>query len=261
MTNLSHREDLMAIWVWVLIVSAAVVVIALLAMGAVRPRTAALRKRFGPEYDRTVAARGDRRAAEAELRERERRRAQFDIKPLPEHTRLRFADEWREVQERFVDQPAQAVAAAGALIAHVMEARGYPTSDFEAGADLISVDYPAVVEDYRFAHAVGQRTQTQQASTEDLREALLRYRSLFDELLRPKGTRPAAPGTGQAGISQAPAGTRAGTRGQPPGPAGDGTDTAASEPAEEAAAPAADRAGPETGDQAYEEQLIHRSGR
>jgi hypothetical protein len=146
-----------------------------------------LRDRFGPEYDRVVENRDDRRAAEADLRGREKLRAQFDIKPLPEATRVRFADEWRDVQENFVEQPAQAATDADVLITRVMEARGYPMNDFDAQAELISVDHPDTVENYRFAHAVRQRAQTQQVSTEDLREALLRYRSLFDELLRPEG--------------------------------------------------------------------------
>jgi hypothetical protein len=92
-----------------------------------------------------------------------------------------------ELQERFVDEPAQAAGAADTLITRVMEARGYQMKDFDTQADLVSVDHPDTVENYRFAHAVQQRAQTQQASTEDLREALLRYRSLFDELLRPEG--------------------------------------------------------------------------
>jgi hypothetical protein len=146
-----------------------------------------LRDRFGPEYDRTVENREDRRSAEAELLARQRQRAQFDVQPLPEATRLSFAEEWRELQERFVDQPAQAAGAADTLITRVMEARGYPMNDFDTQADLISVDHPDTVENYRFAHAVQQRAKTQQASTEDLRDALLRYRSLFDELLRPEG--------------------------------------------------------------------------
>jgi hypothetical protein len=177
----------MATWVWVVIAIAVVVVIALVAMGARRNRSAALRDRFGPEYDRAVENSDDRRAAEAGLRAREKERAQFDVKPLPEASRLRFAGEWREVQERFVDQPAQAATAADTLITRVMEAQGYPMKDFDAQAELVSVDHPDTVENYRFAHAVQQRAQTQQASTEDLREALLRYRSLFDELLRPEG--------------------------------------------------------------------------
>ena len=177
----------MATWVWVVIAIAVVVVVVLVAAGARNRRTAVLRDRFGPEYDRAIENSEDRRAAEADLRAREKQRAQFDVKPLPEATRLSFAGEWRDLQERFVDEPAQATGAADALITRVMEARGYPMKDFDAQVELVSVDHPGTVENYRFAHAVRQRAQTQQASTEDLREALLRYRSLFDDLLRPEG--------------------------------------------------------------------------
>jgi hypothetical protein len=177
----------MATWVWAVIVIAVLVVVALVAVGARRRRTAMLRGHFGPEYDRAVENSEDQRAAEANLRAREKQRAQFDLQPLPEATRLGFVSEWRDLQERFVDQPAQATGAADALITRVMEARGYPMKDFDAQAELVSVDHPDTVENYRFAHAVQQRAETQQASTEDLREALLRYRSLFDELLRPEG--------------------------------------------------------------------------
>jgi hypothetical protein len=177
----------MATWIWVVIAIVVVAVIALVAVGASKRRTAMLRDRFGPEYDRAVENRDDRRAAEADLRAREKQRAQFDVKPLPESTRLRFADEWRDVQEHFVDQPAQAATAADTLVTRVMEARGYPMKDFDAQAELVSVDHPDTVENYRIAHALRQRSETQQVSTEDLREALLRYRSLFDELLRPEG--------------------------------------------------------------------------
>jgi hypothetical protein len=171
----------MATWTWILIAIVVVAVIALMVVAARQRRTTALRQHFGPEYDRAVDAAEDRRAAEAELRERERQRALLDIKPLPEDTRARFADEWQEVQERFVDQPSEAVVTADALVYRVMEARGYPMGDFDTQADLVSVDHPEVVENYRFAHGVSG--QARRANTEDLREALLRYRSLFEELL------------------------------------------------------------------------------
>jgi len=177
----------MSTWIWVVIAIAVVVVIALATMAGKKRRTAVLRDRFGPEYDRAVENHGDQRAAEAELRARERERAQFEVKPLPEATRQQFAGEWRDVQELFVDQPEEAAVAADTLITHVMEERGYPMKDFDAQADLVSVDHPDTVENYRYAHSVRQRSQTQEASTEDLREALLRYRSLFDELLLPEG--------------------------------------------------------------------------
>ncbi|HEY3952725.1 MAG TPA: hypothetical protein VGM53_05070 [Streptosporangiaceae bacterium] len=233
----------MATWVWVVIAIVVVAVIALVAVGARNRRTAMLRDRFGPEYDRVIENSDDQRAAEADLRGRERRRAQFDVKPLPEAGRLRFANEWRELQERFVDQPAPAAAAADALVVRVMEARGYPVREFDAQAELVSVDYPDTVENYRFAHGVQQRSQTEQASTEELREALLRYRSLFGELLRPDATETAATGTGPAGSTE-----------RTPEPAGDDTGTAATESTEEAAVPMPDTGASETGDPAYRDQ-------
>jgi hypothetical protein len=179
--------------VWILILIAAVVVVALVAKAARQRRTMALRQRFGPEYDRTIQARQGRRPAEADLRAREKQRAQLDIRPLPEGMRVRFAEQWQDVQERFVDQPSDAVVAADGLVYSVMEARGYPVGDFDAQADLVSVDHPDVVENYRLAHGIRERSQERQASTGDLREALLRYRSLFSELLEADD--------GQAGVT------------------------------------------------------------
>jgi hypothetical protein len=177
----------MPAWVWILIVAAVVLVVALIATMATRQRrTSMLRQRFGAEYDRAIETRNDRRAAEADLRGRERHRAEFDVKPLPEPARARFASEWRNVQERFVDQPSNAVVAADSLVYRVMGARGYPMEDFDAQADLVSVDHPDVVENYRSAHGICTRAQKQQASTEDLRAALLHYRTLFDQLLEPE---------------------------------------------------------------------------
>jgi FtsZ-interacting cell division protein ZipA len=190
----------MATWIWVVIVIAVVAVVALVVAGSRKRRTAVLRDRFGPEYDRTVENSDGRRTAEAELRDRERRRAEFDIKPLPEAARQGYADEWLEVQERFVDEPAQATADADALVTRVMEARGYPMQNFDAQADLVSVDHPETVQDYRFAHDVRQRSENGQASTEDLREALLRYRALFGELLRAEGDDGADPADGPAAM-------------------------------------------------------------
>jgi hypothetical protein len=172
----------MATWAWILIAVVAVVVVALAVVATRRRRTAELRRRFGPEYDRAVEAKDDRRAGEAELLERERWRAQLDIRPLPEEARVRYAQEWQDVQEHFVDQPSDAVVGADRLIYTVMEARGYPVGDFDAQAELVSVDHPQVVENYRYAHGIRQHAP--QASTEDLREALVRFRSLFEELLQ-----------------------------------------------------------------------------
>ena len=212
-----------------------------------------LQDRFGPEYDRTVESRDGRRAAEADLRAREKQRAQFDVKQLPEATRLRFADEWRDVQERFVDQPTQATTAADTLITRVMEPRGYPMKDFDAQAELVSVDHPDTVENYRFAHAVRQRSQTQQVGTEDLREALLRYRSLFDELLRQEGNG-AADGT----IGQAqPAGASSRQR-VTAGPEVQELGTSATGQTDGSAAMGGDGAGPADADPDYHDQRIGR---
>jgi hypothetical protein len=174
----------MATWAWILIALAIVAVVALVVAMAMRQhRTTMLRRRFGPEYDRTMQQREDRRAAEADLLERQQQRDQLDIKPLAEPARTRFAAEWRELQERFVDQPSDTVMAADDLVRRVMAARGYPMDNFEAQANLISVDHPSIVENYRLAHSVCERTTSREASTEELRAAVLHYRSLFAELL------------------------------------------------------------------------------
>jgi transposase InsO family protein len=177
----------MTTWAWILIAIGIVIAIALVVMMAMQQRrTTMLRRRFGPEYERTMQEQDGRRAAEADLRDRQKQRDRLDIRPLAEPARARFVTEWREVQERFVDQPSNAVVAADGLVYRVMAARGYPMDDFEAQTKVVSVNHPAVVENYRAAHDVCQRAQSQQANTEDLRAALLHYRSLFDELLQPE---------------------------------------------------------------------------
>lgn len=240
-------------WVWVVIAIVVVVVVALVVVGARKRRTAMLRGHFGPEYDRAVENSEDQRAAEANLRAREKQRAQFDLQPLPEATRLGFASEWRDLQERFVDQPAQATGAADALITRVMEARGYPMKDFDAQAELVSVDHPDTVENYRFAHAVQQRAEMHQASTEDLREALLRYRSLFDELLRPEGNGAAGVTADQARPASYDNGQRvtAGSDAQVPAARSAGQ-------ADGLGARESDSAGPAVSDTEYDNQQIGR---
>ena len=207
----------MAGWGWTLIAIgiAAVVAVSVLAL-LVRRKTTRLRHAFGSEYDRTVQAKDGRRPAEAELRQRERQRAQYSIKTLPEATRTRFAAEWRGVQQRFVDHPSNAVVAADDLVTRVMAACGYPVESFSARVDAVSVDHPDIVDDYRQAHRVYHRAQSQQAGTEDLRGALLFYRSIFDQLLQPSresaitgaGSRRPADDSAQATAPVPPAGTR-----------------------------------------------------
>jgi hypothetical protein len=173
-------------WVWVLLIVVLVVVAVVVVAAMRRRRTEGLRDRFGPEYDRAVEASDDRRNAEQNLLDRARRRDRLDIRPLPEAARARYAEQWRGIQERFIDDPAGSVGAAHTLLDQVMGERGYPTKDFEEQADLVSVDHPRVVENYRAAYGVYTRQRDGQATTEDLREALVRYRSLFEELLHPE---------------------------------------------------------------------------
>jgi len=208
----------MATWLWIVIIVVVVAIVVVAVVAARRRRTTALRQRFGAEYDRALEAREGQRAAEADLRGREREHARLDIKPLSEDSRARYSGEWRATQQSFVDQPDEATAAAYDLVNRVMAERGYPMRDFDARADLVSVDHPDVVENYRVAHGIHERAQHQQASTEDLREAMIRYRSLFEELLGTDGQAAVPADTGPAGARRgdvAPAGTG------PAQPAGD----------------------------------------
>jgi hypothetical protein len=167
-----------------IVVIIAVVVIALLAVVvARRRRSEGLQTRFGPEYPRTVARADDRRAAEAQLAEREKRHRQLDIVELEPDARARYLEAWRAAQGRFVDDPATATREADTLVTKVLRERGYPVEDFEQQADDISVDHPDVAENYRAAHALALANDKGLASTENLRQAFVHYRSLFAELL------------------------------------------------------------------------------
>jgi hypothetical protein len=141
-----------------------------------------LSSRFGPEYDHTVAELGKGRA-ERELEARTKRVEKLTIHPLPAAERDRFLDLWRRAQALFVDSPLTAVAEADRLIGEVMRARGYPVSDFERRAADVSVDHPRVVANYREAHAIALNADKGQAGTEELRQAMVHYRALFEELL------------------------------------------------------------------------------
>ena len=146
-------------------------------------RTEKLRRRFGPEYDRAVAASGDPRRAEARLAERTRRVEKLELRAVPEAEKARFAERWRKTQAQFVDDPEGAVADGEVLIQQIMRARGYPVGDFEQRAADLSVDHAAVVQNYRAARAIALRNRRGEASTEDLRQALVYDRNLFEELL------------------------------------------------------------------------------
>jgi hypothetical protein len=173
----------MPVWAWVVIGVGAVVVIALAWFGASRQRSRHLKEKFGPEYGATVEERGDRRAAESELREREQLRERLEITSLTDRQRERYGREWEEVQAAFVDDPSRAVADADRLVAEVMRERGYPVDDFEQQAAVVSVDHPDVVANYREGHAIYLSHDRGDASTEDLRQALRHYRALFADLL------------------------------------------------------------------------------
>ena len=170
------------------ILTAAVAIAALLIVLAVvvavrRRRTRALASKFGPEYDHTVEAMGKRAKAEKELEERTRRVQQLQIRALNDTERERYTSLWRVAQERFVDSPPLAVAEADQLVAEVMRVRGFPMADFEQRAADISVLHPHLVTNYRAAHRIALSSAGQKASTEDLRQAMVHYRALFEELL------------------------------------------------------------------------------
>jgi len=173
------------------LVAAVIVILALVAWLYVRKRrstTAGMRTKFGTEYDRAVLTHGSPRKAEAKLADREKRVEKLNIRDLDPAEHERFSKRWEAVQSRFVDSPKGAVAEADDLVSSVMKARGYPVSDFDQRAADISVDHPRVVENYRSAHAIALRVGKDAATTEDLRTAMIHYRSLFEELVHVPAT-------------------------------------------------------------------------
>jgi hypothetical protein len=174
----------------------AIVVVAILAWYLLRQeRSKKLRAKFGPEYDHAVHEFGNQAKAEDALAARQKRIAKVQIRSLSTEERNRFAAQWHEAQARFVDDPPASIQDADRLVNEVMNARGYPMAEFESRAEDISVDHPLVVRNYRAAHEIAVLRDRGQASTEDLRKALVYYRDLFDELLEahvaagPRGTR------------------------------------------------------------------------
>jgi FtsZ-interacting cell division protein ZipA len=171
-------------WIWVLIAIVAVIVIVVVVWLALsKRRTTTLRDQFGSEYDRTLQQTDSRREAEADLSARRERREQLNIRPLTTVAQERYSSEWQQVQSRFVDQPAVSLGQAGELVLQVMRERGYPMDDFDKRAADISVDYPELVEHYRAGQAVSKSAASSEASTEDMRQGLVHYRALFEELL------------------------------------------------------------------------------
>jgi hypothetical protein len=161
-----------------------VVVLAWLYVRSRRRTTADLRHKFGPEYERAVLTHGSERKAEAKLADREKRIEKLHIRDLDPADHERFVRRWESLQSRFVDSPKGAVAEADDLVSSVMKTRGYPVSDFDQRAADISVDHPRVVENYRSAHEIALRVGKDAATTEDLRTAMIHYRSLFEELVQ-----------------------------------------------------------------------------
>jgi hypothetical protein len=167
-----------------------VVVLVLVIIGALlglvfsrRNRTERLHDKFGPEYDHTVQTMGSKKKAQSELEERQKHVKALEIRPLSISEREHYLADWSAVQSKFVDEPGQAIEAADRLIKEVMQVRDYPVSDFEQRAADISVTYPDLVSNYRAAREIAIKNEQGQADTEELRQAMIYYRSLFDELL------------------------------------------------------------------------------
>jgi ABC-type nickel/cobalt efflux system permease component RcnA len=151
-------------------------------------RSEQLQQRFGPEYERALETHHDQRKAERELEERADRVEHLNIRPLERDERERFASRWQSVQAQFVDDPSGSTDEADQLVGEVMATRGYPVGDFEQRAADVSVHHPMVVEHYRAAHTIAVRNARGDSDTEQLRQALMHYRALFDDLLETEST-------------------------------------------------------------------------
>jgi hypothetical protein len=185
-----------------------------------RARTLRLRRRFGPEYDHVVAGHDDRRAAERDLGARERRHDELDIRPLDAAVRGRYREQWTHVQEQFVDSPETALSQADRLVMTVMGDRGYPTTGFDERVAQLSVEHGRTIDYYRRGHEISCRAERRQASTEDMRQAMVHYRALLEDLLAvpaaeraqvPPGAEPTQ--RDEAGTTERDAGSATPTRG------------------------------------------------
>src|SRR3954465_9934791 len=179
------------------------VVIAAILFAVRASRRKKLQNTFGPEYDRVVADTGSRTEAEKELRERERRHAELELKPLSPEAQAKYSAAWEEVQIQFVDNPSEAVGTADELVTRLITERGYPTAEYDERLPDLSVEHANTLQHYREAHAISERNAAGQASTEDLRLALVHYRALFADLL---GTDPVSttPGTTTSELDDEP---------------------------------------------------------
>lgn len=168
----------------IIVVLALVIIAAILGMFfARRRRSEQLHTHFGPEYDHTVQTIGDEKKALIELDERQKHVKALNIRPLSIDERERYLADWASVQSKFVDEPGQAIIDADGLIMEVMQIRAYPISDFEQRAADVSVSYPSLVSNYRAAREIAIKNEKHEADTEELRQAMIYYRSLFEELL------------------------------------------------------------------------------
>jgi hypothetical protein len=171
------------VWIWIAVGALALIVVAgLIARGSRRSRTEQLRDKFGAEYDHVVQETGKRKHAEQELLARVDEVNKYNIRPLTVAERDRFRGDWSLIEQRFIERPTTAVVEADELVAEMMRVRGYPMGDFEKHAAQLSVTHPRVIEHYRAGHRVIGGAPGS-SSTEDLRQAMLHYRSLFDELI------------------------------------------------------------------------------
>ena len=178
----------------IVLIIVVLVIIAAIVYGVQAGRRKKLQNTFGPEYDRVVADTGNRTEAEKELREREKRHAGLELKELSPESQQRYRAAWEEVQIQFVDNPSEAVGTADELVTRLITERGYPTAEYDERLADLSVEHANTLEHYREAHGISERNAAGQASTEDLRLALVHYRALFADLL---GTDPVSttPGT------------------------------------------------------------------
>jgi hypothetical protein len=173
------------------------VVVIVVVMGAImapmfarRRKSQKFQNKYGPEYDRTVESAGNEKKAQAELNGRQKHVDTLNIRQLSVSERERYQAEWTAIQAKFVDQPGQATVEADHLIMEVMKVRAYPVSDFDQRAADISVNYPTLVSNYRAAREIAIKNEQHTATTEELRQAMIHYRSLFDELLKEEAVVP-----------------------------------------------------------------------
>jgi hypothetical protein len=176
----------MSVLMWIAIAAVVIVAIPALIVGVgilnSRRKTQRLKEHYGREYERLLSETGSEKAANRELSSRERNRDKLDIVPLAPAAHSDFTTRWQEVQTTFVDNPASAVSVADRLVTEVMRQRGYPVDDFDRRAADISVDHPEIVDNYRAAHTIS-RSELDDVSTEQQREAFVHYRALFEKLL------------------------------------------------------------------------------